>query len=161
MSLQNNPMWTQLAEREKRWVIGLAVFLVIMAFYSLVWSPIHSQYLQQKAALQKAETEWVWLVEQAPKVVRSPRGTSLAVHSKTALMNTLQKSLRQQNLLQFTEGLKLTNQGVRVQFNEVDAPRLFRWIALLEQQGLAAKSMSLTPISEGVTQAELLYEVVK
>ncbi len=161
MSLQNNPMWTQLAEREKRLVIGLAVFLVIMAFYSLIWSPIHSQYLQQKAALQKAETEWLWLVEQAPKVIQSPRGTQLAAHSKTALMDSLQKSLRQQNLLQFTEGLKLTNRGIKVRFEEVDAPRLFRWIGLLEQQGLTAKSMKLTPISDGLTQADLLYEVVK
>ncbi len=161
MSLQNNPMWTQLAEREKRLVIGLVIFLVIMAFYSLVWSPIHSQYSQQKSALQKAETEWLWLVEQAPKVIQSPRGTQLAAHSKTALMDSLQKSLRQQNLLQFTEGLKLTNRGIKVRFEEVDAPRLFRWIGVLEQQGLTAKSMKLTPISDGLTQAELLYEVVK
>ncbi len=161
MSLQNNPMWTQLAEREKRLVIGLIIFLVIMAFYSLVWSPIHSQYSQQKSALQKAETEWLWLVEQAPKVIQSPRGTQLAAHSKTALMDSLQKSLRQQNLLQFTEGLKLTNRGIKVRFEEVDAPRLFRWIGVLEQQGLTAKSMKLTPISDGLTQAELLYEVVK
>lgn len=161
MSLQNNPMWTQLAEREKRLVIGLIIFLVIMAFYSLVWSPIHSQYSQQKSALQKAETEWLWLVEQAPKVIQSPSGTQLAAHSKTALMDSLQKSLRQQNLLQFTEGLKLTNRGIKVRFEEVDAPRLFRWIGVLEQQGLTAKSMKLTPISDGLTQAELLYEVVK
>jgi len=161
MSLQNNPMWTQLAEREKRLVIGLVIFLVIMVFYSLVWSPIHSQYTQQKSALQKAETEWLWLVEQAPKVVRSTRGNTLAVHSKTALMDSLQHSLRQQNLLQFTEGLQLTNRGVKVRFEEVDAPRLFRWMGLLEQQGLTAKSMKLTPISVGLTQAELLFEVVK
>ncbi len=161
MSLQNNPMWTQLADREKRLVIGLVIFLVIMAFYSLVWSPIQSQHAQQKAALQKAETEWLWLVEQAPKVVRSTSGKTLAIHSKTALMDTLQKSLRQQNLLQFTEGLKLTNRGIKIRFEEVDAPRLFRWVGALEQQGLTAKSMKLTPISDGLTQAELLYEVVK
>ncbi|HIE40012.1 MAG TPA: type II secretion system protein M [Thiomicrorhabdus sp.] len=161
MSLQNNPMWTQLAEREKRLVIGLVVFLVMMAFYSLVWSPIHAQYSQQKAALQKAETEWLWLVEQAPKVIQSPRGTQLAVHSKTALMDSLQKSLRQQNLLQFTEGLNLTNRGIQVRFEEVDAPRLFRWIGGLEQQGLIAKSIKLTPVSEGLTEAKLLYEVAQ
>ncbi|MCF6298336.1 MAG: type II secretion system protein M [Thiomicrorhabdus sp.] len=161
MSLQNNPMWTQLADREKRLVIGLVIFLGIVAFYSLVWSPIHSQYTQQKLALQKAESEWLWLVEQAPKVVSSTGGNTLAVHSKTALMDSLQHSLRQQNLLQFTEGLKLTNRGVKVRFEEVDAPRLFRWIGLLEQQGVTAKSMKLTPVFAGVTQAELLFEVVK
>lgn len=153
-------MWTQLAQREKRLVIGLVIFLVIMVFYSLVWSPIQSQYTQQKSALKKAETEWLWLVEQAPKVERSTRSNSLAVHSKTALMDSLQHSLRQQNLLQFTEGLKLTNRGVKVSFEEVDAPRLFRWVGVLEQQGLTAISMKLTPLSDGLTQAELLYEVV-
>lgn len=161
MSLQNNPMWTQLAEREKQLVIGLVIFLVIMAFYALVWAPIHNQYTQQKAALQKAETEWLWLVEQAPKVMGSSQTNYLASNSKTTLMDSLQKSLRQQNLLQFTEGLKLTNRGVKVHFEEVDAPRLFRWINALEQQGLTAKSMKLTPLEEGVTQAELLYEIAQ
>ncbi|VAW45530.1 hypothetical protein MNBD_GAMMA04-735 [hydrothermal vent metagenome] len=161
MSLQNNPMWTQLAEREKRLVIGLVIFLIVMAFYALVWSPINSQYTQQKADLQKAETEWLWLVEQAPKIVRSTGDNDLTIHSKTDLMDALQKSLRQQNLLQFTEGLKPTNRGIKVRFEEVDAPRLFRWVGALEQQGLTAKTVKLTPILEGLIQAEFQYEVVK
>ena len=101
MSLQNNPVWTQLAEREKRLVIGLVIFLGVMAFYSLIWSPVHSQYTEQKAELQKAESEWLWLVEQAPKAVRSTTRNTLPANSETALMDSLQKSLRQQNLLQY------------------------------------------------------------
>ncbi len=161
MSLKNNPMWTQLSDHEKRLMIGLAIFLVIMAFYSLVWSPIQNQYTQQKSALQKAETEWLWLVEQAPKAIGSTESHHLIIRSKTDLIDALQKSLRQQNLLQFTEGLKPTNRGIKVRFEEVDAPRLFRWISALEQQGLIAKNVKLTPITEGLIQAELQYEVVK
>lgn len=161
MSLQNNPMWTQLSEHEKRLMIGLALFLVIMAFYAFIWSPINSQYTHQKAALQKAETQWLWLAEQAPKVIQSTSGHSLTIHSKTDLMDVLQKSLREHNLLQFTEGLKPTNRGIQVRFEEVDAPRLFRWIGGLEQQGLTAKSIKFTPISDGLIQADLLYEVAK
>jgi len=160
MSLKNNPMWAQLSDHEKRLMMGLAIFLVIMAFYALIWSPINSQYTQQKAALQKAETEWLWLAEQAPKVMPSTSGHSLTIHSKTDLMDALQKTLRQHNLLQFTEGLKPTNRGIQVRFEEVAAPRLFRWVGELEQQGLTAKSMKLTPISVGTVQVELLYEVV-
>jgi len=81
MLLQNNPMWTQLAEREKRLVIGLVIFLMMVAFYALVWSPISSQYTQQKEDLQKAEAEWLWLVEQAPKVVRSTGNNNLTILS--------------------------------------------------------------------------------
>jgi len=62
--------------------------------------------------------------------------------------------------LQETEGLKLNNNGVTVKFDEVDAPQLFRWIAELEQKGLTATSMRLTPLAEGITQAEIMYEVV-
>ncbi len=161
MSIQNNPMWTQLAEREKRLVIGLVVFLGIMAVYILVWSPIQTSIEQKEAALHKAESEWMWLVEQAPKVTRASKNMTLPAHSKTALMDSLQKSLRQKRLLQETEGLKLNNNGVIVKFEQVDAPRLFRWITELEQKGLTATSMTLTPISEGMTQAEIMYEVVK
>lgn len=162
--LQNNPAWTRLAEREKRLVIGLVVFLVIMALYSLVWSPIQNKLEQQTLALQKAESEWLWQLEQAPKAVKlatSSKQSTLNIHSKTALMDALQHSLRQQRLLQEAEGLTLTNKGVTVYFEEVDAPRLFRWIAALEQKGLGAISMKLLPINEGITQAEITYEVAQ
>lgn len=160
MSIKNNPIWTQLAEREKHLVIGLVIFLGIMAVYFLIWSPIQTSVEQKNAALHKAESEWMWLVEQAPKVTRASKNSTLSVHSKTALMDSLQKSLRQKRLLQETEGLKLNNNGVTVKFDQVDAPQLFRWIAELEQKGLTATSMRLTPLAEGITQAEIIYEVV-
>ncbi len=158
-NLAQHPVWTQLAEREKRLVMGLGLFLVVVALYSLIWSPVQTAFKQQTLALQKAEKEWLWLVEQAPNVPRGSVNNALNVHSKTALMDALQKSLRQQRLLQFTEGLNLTNRGVAVSFEKVDAPRLFRWIGGLEQKGLMANSMKLTPLSAGLVQADIMYEV--
>jgi len=164
MSLRNNPMWTKLADREKRLVIGLGIFLVTALLYSLIWAPIQNGFTEKTAALQKAESDWLWLVEQAPKAMASQGNHSaskLRLHSKTALMDALQKSLRQQKLLESAEGLNLNNRGVTVSFEQVDAPRLFRWVAALEQQGLTAKSMELIPISTGVTKAEIAFEVAK
>ena len=44
MSILNNPMWTKLAEREKRLVVGLGLFLIVVVLYSLIWAPIQKDF---------------------------------------------------------------------------------------------------------------------
>lgn len=165
--LNNSPLvsqlrnrWAGLVLREKRMLMALVVFLVIASFYSLIWQPIQTGQTQQQAALSKAQANWQWLNEQAPKVMAQPKQSSaFSVNSKTELMDVLQKSLSQQNLLQSAEGLNLNRKGVTVSFTEVNAPRLFRWLSKLEQKGLNASKMDLTPIKAGFTEAEIEFEV--
>lgn len=164
MSLLNDsPMaikWASLAERERRLLTGLGIFLVLVGLYSLIWAPIQNDHSQKQAALTKAQADWQWLSEQAPKVTRQVvKRNGLNLSSKTALMDTLQKSLQQQKLLKSAQGLNLSKNGVTVSFAQVDAPRMFRWLTQLEKRGLKAKKMDLTPITAGLTQATIDFEV--
>ncbi|WP_127471104.1 type II secretion system protein GspM [Thiomicrorhabdus aquaedulcis] len=167
MWMQINQAWSALAVRERRLLIGLAVFLTGFMFYQLLWLPIQNAQQQAHAALQKSQADWQWLNEQAPKIVeKSATGRAtvltdpLAFNSKTALIDSVQQTLRVQNLLRAAQGIEPTAQGVKVRFAQVDAPRLFAWLAALEQQGLVASRLDITPISPGLTQAEVQFDVL-
>lgn len=166
MWTQINQAWSNLAPRERQILGVLAVFLGVILLYQLIWSPVQTRHQQAQMAAQKAQADWLWLNEQAPNVVENTKPTALAGRSgnlvfntKTALMDSVGQSLRAQNLLRATQGVELTSQGVKVRFAQVDAPRLLAWLSELEQNGLVASRMELSPISPGITQAELQFDV--
>jgi general secretion pathway protein M len=162
MWIQINQAWLKLAQREKQLVTLLVLFLTIVLFYSLIWSPIQSANVSTKQALEKAKKEWVWLNQQVPLVVQQPLKLARGeIQSKAGLMSFVQDALKSENLMHQMQELQLTNKGVKVSFNEVNAPRLFRWLSMLEAQGVIAKNLQLTPIKAGITQAQVEFEVDK
>jgi len=162
MWMQINQAWSKLAQREKQLVTLLVLFLTVVLFYSLIWSPIHTANDRMKQTLEKANSEWVWLNQQAPLVAQpSTKNPQLDIQSKTGLMSFVQEELKSENLMHQMQELKLTAKGVKISFNEVNAPRLFRWLSKLESQGVIAKNMQLTPIRTGFTQAQVEFEVMQ
>lgn len=162
MWMQINQAWSKLAQREKQLVTLLVLFLTVVLFYSLIWSPIHTANDRIKQTLEKANSEWVWLNQQAPLVAQpSTKNPQLDIQSKTGLMSFVQEELKSENLMHQMQELKLTAKGVKISFNEVNAPRLFRWLSKLESQGVIAKNMQLTPIRTGFTQAQVEFEVMQ
>lgn len=170
MWTQINQAWSNLAPRERQILGVLAVFLGVILLYQLIWLPLQTRHQQAQMAAQKAQADWLWLNEQAPNVVQNVvqttqksnsagRSGALMFNTKTALMDSVSQSLRVQNLLRATQGVELTSQGVKVRFAQVDAPRLLAWLSELEQNGLVASRMELSPISPGITQAELQFDV--
>lgn len=162
MWMQINQAWSKLAQREKQLVTLLVLFLTVVLFYSLIWSPIHTANDRMKQTLEKANSEWVWLNQQAPLVAQpSTKNPQLDIQSKTGLMSFVQEELKSENLMHQMQELKLTAKGVKISFNEVNAPRLFRWLSKLESQGVIAKNMQLTPIRTGFAQAQVEFEVMQ
>ncbi|WP_019557966.1 type II secretion system protein GspM [Thiomicrorhabdus arctica] len=162
MWMKINQAWSQLAQREKQLVTVLMSFLAIVLFYSLIWSPIHIANEHMKQALENAKNEWVWLNQQAPLVTQSStKNLPLDIQSKAGLMRFVQEELKSGNLMHQMQELKLTAKGVKVSFNKVNAPRLFRWLSRLESQGVMAKNMQLIPIEVGLIQAQVEFEVAR
>ncbi len=162
MWMQINQAWSNLAQRERLLVTLLMLFLTVVLFYSLIWSPIHTTNASTQQAFEKAQKEWVWLNQQAPLVSQgTTKNPQLDLQSKTGLMRFVQDALKSENLMHQMQELQLTAKGVKVSFNEVNAPRFFRWLSSLESQGLIAKNMQLTPIKVGFTQAQVEFEVTK
>ncbi len=162
MWMQVNQAWSKLAQREKQLITLLMLFLTVVLFYSLIWSPIHTENDHVKQTIEKAKHEWVWLNQQAPLVAQSPtKNPQLDIQSETGLMSFVQEELKSENLMHQMQELQLTAKGVKISFNEVNAPRLFRWLSKLESQGVIAKNMQLTPIRAGFTQAQVEFEVMQ
>lgn len=161
MWMQINQAWLKLAQREKQLVYLLALFLTAMVFYGLIWSPIQSAHNSAQQTLEKNKNEWLWLNQQAPLVAqKSEPSMKLDTQTKTGLMSFVQDTLKSEILMHQMQELQLTNKGVKVSFNEVDAPRLFRWLSHLETQGVIAKNLQLIPLKPGFTQAQVEFEVV-
>lgn len=162
MWMQINQAWSKLAQREKQLGMLLILFLTVVLFYSLIWSPIHTANDRMTQTLDKAKNEWVWLNQQAPLVAQQPtKNPQLDIQSKAGLMSFVQEELKSENLMHQMQELQLTAKGVKVSFNEVNAPRLFRWLSKLESQGVIAKNMQLTPIKAGFTQSQVEFEVMQ
>ncbi|MDG6773656.1 type II secretion system protein GspM [Thiomicrorhabdus sp. ZW0627] len=162
MWTQINQAWSQLAQRERAMIAGMMVFLAVVLFYLLVWSPIHKGYVQSMQGEQKAMADWQWLNEQ---VVKHPRtqsaGSGLVFTTQSQLMGSIQKTLRDENLLPFMESITPNAKGINVGFKEVPAPRFFRWLSLLEKQGLVSNRLQVTPVKQGIVQATVGFEVGK
>lgn len=151
--------WQALAERERGLLKALAAVLLIWLAYQVIWAPPQQALKQAEQRLTQVQNQWHWLNDQAPKV------QALKTHTQPNLtqsqwMAELQKSLRDQNLLPQVESIKPINQGVQVQFNQVDAPRFFRWLSALESRNLIADKLQIEPLETGIIKVTLSFKVL-
>lgn len=150
--------WQGLAERERLLLKALAAIVIIWLAYQIVWQPPQQALKQAEQRLTQVESQWHWLNEQAPKVQALKKETRPNL-TQSQWMAELQKSLRDQNLLQQAESIKPINQGVQVQFNQVEAPKFFLWLSGLESQNLIADKMQIEPVETGIIKVSLSFKV--
>ena len=150
--------WQGLAERERLLLKLLAFVVAVWLVYQLIWTPPQHALKTAQQRLIQVENQWNWLNEQAPKVL-ALKGETRPAMSQSQWIAELQKSLREQNLLQQAEAIKPINQGVQVSFNRVDAPKFFRWLSGLESQNLVADKLQIEPVETGIIKATLSFKV--
>jgi len=161
MWMQIKQAWSQLAQREQQMLLALGVFLVGVLLYLVIWSPIHSGYTQAKQFEQKSLADWQWLSEQVKKYPMQQSGQqTLQFASQSQLMGSIQKTLRDENLLGFMQSITPSAKAIKVSFNEVPAPRFFRWLSSLEKQGLVSSQLQVSPVKTGIIQVSVSFEVV-
>ncbi|QBZ82244.1 type II secretion system protein M [Hydrogenovibrio crunogenus] len=155
-------VWKGFSQRDQRAIVVLGGVLLCAILYFLIWLPSEhvKQQAQQKLAL--SQQKWEWLNEQLPKVAqRAPVLPASTLKTTEALMQFIQTQLREMNLFQKIEHIETQGQKVVVDFKEVNAPRLFRWLSQQEQQGLIAFSADLKPLQPGIVTAKVIFEVPK
>lgn len=161
MWMQTKQTWSQLAQREQQMLLALGAFLVGVLLYMTIWSPIHDAYSQAQKAEQKAVADWQWLSEQVKKhPMQESREQSLQFATQSQLMGSIQKTLRDENLLGSMQSITPSAKAIKVSFKEVHAPRFFRWLSLLEKQGLVSSQLQVNPVNTGIVQASVSFEVV-
>lgn len=154
--------WNGLAKSDRRAIKLLGLVLVLSVFYFFVWEPIHLAADSAEKQRDLAKSEWHWLAEQAEKLNHQESSLrQLVVKSQSQLTQVVQSSLKQHNLYRQMSGMKpmkVNNQpGVQVLFDQVDAPRFFRWLSQLEKQGVLPYQMS----SEKHTTKGKIIAIVK
>ncbi|BCN94321.1 hypothetical protein THMIRHAM_21060 [Thiomicrorhabdus immobilis] len=160
MWMQINQAWSALDSREQKLLKALGVFLVVVILYMLIWSPIVSNKQIAQQQLQSAQQEWQWLNNQIPAIQKLPANAlnaNLKITSQTQLMTQLQSSLKQQNLFKDIKTLQSIENGGKVAFDKVDAARLFKWLSLLEQKGVATNRLQASWLEPGFVKAEMQF----
>lgn len=160
--------WLGLAEKDRRALKGLAGALILAIGYLFFWTPIEVAQQQADKRLAAAEADWLWLNQQLPKLAdQQAQIPQVELRSQAQLTQYVQKMLRQLNLVKQMSAIKPQSikgrQGVQVQFEKVMAPRFFRWLQTLEQQGLVAEKLSVKPIDQqaGWIQVQVTYVLPK
>ncbi len=152
--------WQGLRQQDKRALLALSALLLVLIVYVFLWLPIQSAQDKANQRLEVAKENWQWLNEQLPLLAQQgAKQQGLELNNNNQLMNYLQAQLRQQNLHQSIDRLDTGANRVTVHFKEVNAPRLFRWLSQMEQQGLIARSANISPIKSGIVQAQVTFEV--
>lgn len=162
MLMQINQTWSNLNTREQFLVKALAGFLSLVLLYVMIWSPVQSSNVQAQQQLENAQTEWHWLNKQIPAVqnVKSTTTSNVSkVGNQTQLMALIQTSLKQQNLFKDIKTLQGTSQGGKVDFEKVNAMRLFKWLAQLEQQGLITDKLQTYYLEPGLVKADVQFKL--
>ncbi len=163
MLTQINQWWFSLEARERTLLKLLSAFLILVLGYLLVWSPIQQSKLSAQQSLSAAQQEWQWLNQQLPLVQeRRASGSvqqTVKVTNQNQLLGLLQSSLRQQNLFKEIKTVKGISKGGEVSFEAVKASRLFRWLGVLEQQGVMADRLQVTWLAPDQVKASMQFKV--
>jgi general secretion pathway protein M len=154
--------WIQLTKSEKHSVQVLILVLVIALIYWLIWSPINVQHQKAKQQLQNSENQWHWLVSQVPLVAGiSKQSKKINLSDKNSLSRFIEAQLKRQNLYQKISGMQLHTSKVEVDFDNINAPRMFRWLGQMELEGLIATTAKITPLKNGIVKAKISFKVIK
>ncbi|BBP42675.1 type II secretion system protein GspM [Thiosulfativibrio zosterae] len=151
----------QRTPREKQLLSGLLVILVVAILYGLIWAPIQTNHQKAQAKMAVAEEKWQWLKAQIPTWEQQGKASpSLKLSSQSALMQYVQTQLKQQNLFQAMDKMTPQQKQIDISFKSVNAPRFFRWLSQMEQQGLSAKTLQVDLQAPGLVDAKVSFEVM-
>jgi len=155
MWMQINQFWVSLESREQSLIKLLSLFLALVLIYLVIWSPLQTSKNQAMQQLNAAQQEWTWLNQQIPAVesMRSSQGVQKVINSQSSLMTIIQSSLKQQNLFKDIETINGATNGGKVTFKQVNSSRLFKWLFLIEDQGVKITKLNIKKMSNGLVQA--------
>jgi general secretion pathway protein M len=159
---QLSARWQAMAVREQ-WLIKIMLLaLVLFVIFRFGWQPLQIQQQQAQQRLAIAEQQWQWLNQQVPAIQQAQgqrAEETLKVQTQSQLLAHIQQTLRSQNLMSQMESIRPAPNGVQVMFNQVDAPRFFKWLSSLEQQGLIAERLQVEPVSQGRVKVTLNFRL--
>ena len=150
--------WNALGARERRVVSALAVFLGVVLFYLLIWSPVQGGLARSQARLASVQAELAQVREQAALVesLRAAPRAEAPADAGTAVQQAAERNgLREQVKRVDADGPR----SVRVQIEAATFPALMSLLVELQRNGLRIENATLERNARpGTVNARLLLQ---
>ncbi|MCH9693718.1 MAG: type II secretion system protein M [Gammaproteobacteria bacterium] len=146
--------WFETLEaRERIFVGGGAVVVIIAIVYGLLWAPLAKKHtaLRADVALWQDSLADLRALETTAGAPTPATTSTTAARSNQSPIIVVDQTLRSRGLDRYRRSSRpTTSNGIRVEFEDVSFDELVRWLGDLSQQyGMHVQASSFTPGSQG------------
>lgn len=149
--------------RERRLVIGGAIFLVVFVLYQLFWAPFTNGMADMQTKVNNQQQDLLWMQQAAAEVetLQGGSGGRRTVHTGS-LLGLVEKTARQRGLGSSIRKVQPEGQnGVRVWLDKVSFDVVMIWLDELQvKQGVMVSSFSSEHLAQsGRVNIRMLVEI--
>ena len=164
MSLLPPGLWSEREPREKVLLVGLFIFLLVAVFYSLVYKPLQSEYMQARENYQQSDKDYRWLRGQIATIAglkSTARGADLMMGGISKLRAELDQSLKKHKLsasveiIDEEEGFKL----IEIKIDNAEGRQVLKWLEENMQSGHLLHTFDLSHKGSGTVSAVAYFEL--
>lgn len=147
--------WQSLQPRERLYVGGLGVFLVVFGFYFLLLEPLFKNTKEYKAKAERAKSELQWMqgaVQNLPAA-----GSSRPTNNSNASLNVIVDQTRGRYRLVASNTQQVGPQQLRVKLDDAKFDEIVKWLGDLRRtHGITIDAANVSPTDvRGTTTASL------
>ncbi|ROZ81013.1 type II secretion system protein M [Pseudomonas neustonica] len=152
--------WAGLAPRERLILLAGSVFLLVMAFWLVIWEPLIAGRAELRQEVRTLSAERLWMEQVVDDVRRRARMSQGETSSSGSVLTLVEVSAHAAGLKEALSRVQPEGQGARLSFDQVGMDALLSWLADLEQrQGLQVTQLALDVTeAKGIVSARLLVE---
>ena len=152
--------WAGLAPRERLILLAGSVFLLVMAFWLVIWEPLIAGRAELRQEVRTLSAERLWMEQVVDDVRRRARMSQGETSSSGSVLTLVEVSAHAAGLKEALSRVQPEGQGARLSFDQVGMDALLSWMADLEQrQGLQVTQLALDVTeAKGMVSARLLVE---
>ncbi|MGB7388194.1 MAG: type II secretion system protein M [Pseudomonas neustonica] len=152
--------WAGLAPRERLILLAGSVFLLVMAFWLVIWEPLIAGRAELRQEVRTLSAERLWMEQVVDDVRRRARMSQGETSSSGSVLTLVEVSAHAAGLKEALSRVQPEGQGARLSFDQVGMDALLSWLADLEQrQGLQVTQLALDVTeARGMVSARLLVE---
>lgn len=152
--------WAGLAPRERLILLAGSVFLLVMAFWLVIWEPLIAGRAELRQEVRTLSAERLWMEQVVEDVRRRARMSQGETSSSGSVLTLVEVSAHAAGLKEALSRVQPEGQGARLSFDQVGMDALLSWLADLEQrQGLQVTQLALDVTeAKGMVSARLLVE---
>ena len=149
--------WRALAARERLALGALALFLLLVLLYLLLWQPVQQRLAAARTGYEQQRALHAYLQAQAP-LARSLASTPQASLDPARLQGVVTASAAEQGLT--VERLDSEGDGsLEVSLQAAPFAQLLRWFVVLERQGVRIAEVGLDRSEDNRVAARLTLRV--